>query len=680
MSRLMRYVEALSIEIGPRPATTDFEFQAADWIGKKMEAHGITPEVQEFETPRTYAWAFVIYHALTLIAALVSGLTDWTWVTAICLVVAAAVAVVLYLDLDTRWGLSDLMPKGPSQNVIARHEPKVMTGDRRRKIVIVAHYDSARSSLAFAPGLVKRFPLTFALMKWATWLTPVFILLQLILPAWADPWIWYATMLVAIYLVVPLVINAHREIAMDYVDGANDNASGVAAMLGLLDRVRPSEDAEGFDPGASARLYGAEAVRSAGVVPPSIPLEYDDAESLDVYDDGDVPQLPGIDPRPYRPMRTEPDAPSAPVRSRADDTGSLFDAPVPLTSLPEIDGQPVPDADSGRTVSFSPVVDDSGLDGPVAPLVSERSSTGSMPRMRSSHPEPVDLESYLPPIADEPRGIDAERWSSEHLPSDATGDFIEIPESRLHELGDRMTGMFKRISLPKRKSRTEVDEPGVSDWLGAPAQDPRSEGERIGSWENFNGDENTDDDGYGWRGGSTTSFAFGELGQETVSQVVERLRENVRHVGDRDLRDKEIWFVATGAEETGTYGMRALLAEHEDELRDALIINIDNIGSGRITWLTDEGMARVYPADRRMQFVAKRVARDRGIDAGPGRFRGLSTDGSTALARGFSALTFMGLTDGVPENWHWRSDTIDEIVPQNLDDVVELLTGIITEL
>ena len=85
----------------------------------------------------------------------------------------ALVGFVLWLDLDTRWGLSRIFPKGPSQNVIARHIPKARRGEKLKKIVIVAHYDSARASLAFSPGMVGQFPVTFALMKASTWAIPV---------------------------------------------------------------------------------------------------------------------------------------------------------------------------------------------------------------------------------------------------------------------------------------------------------------------------------------------------------------------------------------------------------------------------------------------------------------------------------------------------------------------------
>ena len=49
-------------------------------------------------------------------------------------------------------------------------------------------------------------------------------------------------MAVSAYLLVPLVINAHRELFMKFVDGANDNASGVAAMLSVMETIVPAAE------------------------------------------------------------------------------------------------------------------------------------------------------------------------------------------------------------------------------------------------------------------------------------------------------------------------------------------------------------------------------------------------------------------------------------------------------
>ena len=62
MAEIMQHLTALADEIGPRPATSDAESRAADYIESVFVARGLEPEIQEFDAPRTYSWAFVIYH------------------------------------------------------------------------------------------------------------------------------------------------------------------------------------------------------------------------------------------------------------------------------------------------------------------------------------------------------------------------------------------------------------------------------------------------------------------------------------------------------------------------------------------------------------------------------------------------------------------------------------------
>ena len=145
----------------------------------------------------------------------------------------------------------------------------------------------------------------------------------------------------------------------------------------------------------------------------------------------------------------------------------------------------------------------------------------------------------------------------------------------------------------------------------------RKEGRKIGSWDNF--DEEEDDFGSkgGWAGDDPIEDP------EFASTEAARIRRRVTEAVDRELQDKEVWFVATGAEEVGTVGMKAFLAEYGSELKDAVIINIDNIGAGALYWVTAEGMARRYKSDRRIVSLARRVSRERGMLVRPRAYRGL---------------------------------------------------------
>ncbi|MDY0088125.1 MAG: M28 family peptidase [Coriobacteriia bacterium] len=581
MSLATEHVHQLATVIGPRPATTDTEAEAAEYIESVFESRGLDVEVQEFDCPRTYSWAYALYHLLTIAAAVASG---WAYLRWPAFVVATLVAFLMWMDLDTRFGLSGwLPPKGPSQNVIARHVPKVRRGERAQRVIVVAHYDSAKASLAFAPSMVKNFGGTFALMKWLTIAVPVFILVAALPFAaeWA-PYTWYLTIAVSAYLVVPLLINVHREIAFASVDGANDNASGVAVMLGVAERLSPTFDEEST---TSFRrvVRGPDAAREAGLVSEDSELRYSPAAVPD-----DVTELPDE----YRWAESPPSPSSAQERLQFE------------------------------TVEFDVV--------------------GSQPSTPASG------------------AASGERFVGY--------DEVEVAEPPRR----RGRGLLGRFG---KKRRDESD--AVGGWLGVDEDfDVRDAGRKIGSWEHF-GDE--DDDDLGFKGGFAGGDPFGD--PDFASTEASRIRRRVTESVDRALADKEIWFVATGAEEAGTWGMREFLSAYGPDLKGALIINLDNLGTGVLHMVTEEGMARRYRSDRRLVSAGKRVARENDMHVRARPYVGLSTDATPALARGFRAMSVMAFdADGHLPNWHWRTDVEENVDPANLDLAERFVTEVIREL
>ncbi len=581
MAEQSPYLAELAEGIGPRPATSDAEARAAAYVAGVMSARGLEVETQEFDSPRTYSWAYVIYYLLTIAAAVLSNR-----LTPYALVLALAVAVVMRRDLDTRWGLSALMPKGPSQNVIARHVPKQRRGEKLRKVVVVAHYDSARASLAFSPGMVKNFAFTFGLMKWCTYLVPVLIAVQL-LPFMKrfDRIPWYVTMAVSAYLLIPLLINVHRELLMRATPGANDNASGVAAMLGVMDRLVP-------EPGSDEDVF---TTTSFSRVEPIRRTE-EDAWAADVVPDDAV--LSYSPPAGRRKPFEESDF---------DDIGWADDSPSKdQTSMPLEEG-----ADEDAWKSFA-----EGKPAEAPPVTQKERRRNPLLPGRRREPQPAE-----PPA-------------------------------------------------PENKEN-------VRDWLGVDEGfDAKQEGRKIGSWDHF-GEEGDDDSG--WKGG-----AAGESidDPDFASSEAARIRRRVlAGEQDRDLSEKEVWFVATGAEEVGTIGMKALLDQYGEDLRDAHIINLDNLGSGSLSWITSEGMAKRYTADRRLAGAARRVATENDWAIKGREYRGLSTDATAALARRFKAMSVMAFDiNGRLPNWHWETDTVSEVSADNVALAVDFTTALIKEL
>lgn len=293
MAEQSAHVLRLAEEIGPRPATTDTEATAAAYIAGVFEGRGLEPSTQEFDAPSSTAFAFVLYHLLTIGAAVGSRWLPW-WPMAL---LGLVVAFLMWRDLDTKWGLSSLMPKGPSQNVIARHVPKQRRNEQLKKVVLVAHYDSARADLMYSPSLVRNQKLFAALTRWATILVPLLIVAGAlpVIPRDMLPIAWYVTLAVAAYLLLPLFTNLHRALVAKPVTGANDNAAGVAAMLAVMDGLVPEPDAAVFDTTSLPKQVAVtrrseEEAREAEVVPEGAVLKYSPAEAphRPPFEEGDI--------------------------------------------------------------------------------------------------------------------------------------------------------------------------------------------------------------------------------------------------------------------------------------------------------------------------------------------------------------------------------------------------------
>jgi hypothetical protein len=390
-----------------------------------------------------------------------------------------------------------------------------------------------------------------------------------------QPFLWYLTMIVAAYLLIPTFIDVQREIAKKQTDGANDNASGVAVMLDVLARAVPESDAPPPpEPVAEPAVQGEEAAWAAEMVPDDALLTYSPAVAPDapeIVRDDEVEWSESVSP---------------------DDTQTslaLEDAPGPA-------------------------------------------------------PEPGSA------LAD-PDEIDAE----------VGGDWDE-------DEGKKRRWPFGR--------REKAEEPPPSDWLGVDEGfDAREEGRKIGSWDEF---DDSDDD-FGAKGG-VADFADIDAPDFAASEAA-RIRRHVTQGVDRALADKEIWFVATGAEEVGTWGMRALIRDFGEDLEDSYIVNIDNVGSGNVAWITKEGMAKRYQSDRRLMSGARRAATENEIRVKGQEYRGLSTDATPALARGYRAMSVMAFDiNGRLPDWHWTTDTVSNIDESNLETATEFVTALLREL
>lgn len=168
---------------------------------------------------------------------------------------------------------------------------------------------------------------------------------------------------------------------------------------------------------------------------------------------------------------------------------------------------------------------------------------------------------------------------------------------------------------------------------------------------------------------------------DNASGVAAMLGAAEQLAGER-LRNVEVEFVGTGAEETGLFGMIRHLERNWHDRSNTFVINIDHVGIGKLAATSREGMLKRKNCDARLLDIVKEFKLpSTGRHAPEHDFRTMLTDGYAALTRGFPAVSIMSfLEDGALANWHWRTDVAAPISEDNLRDAAALAVHIIRAL
>jgi hypothetical protein len=279
MSKPIDHIAYLSQEIGPRPAGTEEEQQSALYITDRLqkEAH-LAVNIEDFACNPDYYLPRFFYLAITLVCAVlghfVSSIAPAMTVIAF-LSAAAYVAELLGYPL-----LSRLFNNGVSQNVVAKYTPEVTDNQRarrRRKIIVVANYDSGKVRADYHHALIGALhPLQIAELVGMIAI-PFMMLLRVtaLRTLSGSGSVAYAVLMVILLacIVIPIVFIVMERVA-PYNESANNNAAGVAVMLEVArrlgcDLVPITPDQE---PGL---IHDEKTARDEGLVPEGADIEYE---------------------------------------------------------------------------------------------------------------------------------------------------------------------------------------------------------------------------------------------------------------------------------------------------------------------------------------------------------------------------------------------------------------------
>lgn len=221
-----------------RPSASEGERRGAEWIAGRLRELGHDAEVEAEPAHGTYWWPLGIFSALAGVAGLLRS-------RLLGLAAGTAAALGVWDELGLWWRRSRFfLPKRTTWNVVGRAGDP----DAAHVVAVIAHHDAAHGGAIFDQALPRWFAKTFPdflarsrhwpQILWLVFIGPVLVALGSLLGS---------TRLRRLGSVLSFgSAAAFADIGRHpVVPGANDNLSGVAAMLGAA-RSLAEEPVEGI--------------------------------------------------------------------------------------------------------------------------------------------------------------------------------------------------------------------------------------------------------------------------------------------------------------------------------------------------------------------------------------------------------------------------------------------------
>jgi hypothetical protein len=189
--------------------------------------------------------------------------------------------------------------------------------------------------------------------------------------------------------------------------------------------------------------------------------------------------------------------------------------------------------------------------------------------------------------------------------------------------------------------------------------------------------------------GSVASFA--DIGaRAVVPGANDNLTGSVTVLGiaqalaERPVEGIRVLLVSTGSEESFMEGMHGFARRHFPGLPTAhtRFVCIDTVGSEQLIVLESEGMLVMRPYPEWFKSLLQECAEAEGIELRRGlKFRN-ATDGLISLRGGYDTLMIGSVNRDtkLPANYHWRTDTADNVIFETVDDAVRLCDAVTRRL
>lgn len=141
--------------------------------------------------------------------------------------------------------------------------------------------------------------------------------------------------------------------------------------------------------------------------------------------------------------------------------------------------------------------------------------------------------------------------------------------------------------------------------------------------------------------------------------------------------------LSTGSEESFSEGMKAFGERHFGELHreSTFFLCVDTVGSPTLNVLRGEGFLRMREYTPEALELLDGLAEELGIETVPNLRLRNGTDGLEPLCAGYPTATLCSVTDlKQPANYHWPTDTVENVDFGTLSDAVRLCEAAIRRL
>lgn len=251
----------LSKKIGPRYAGSNGEKLAHAYITRWLTDLDVDLRSETFRSHHSDIHGLILHGLLAIVAYALFLLNIW-----LSVFLSALVFVSLQSETYTWTLLSKFLPRTRSKNVIA---VVPALGKTQNRVILVANYDSAKSSILFRPGVVKLYHLLYVVYFVSVSMVGIMSFLGLAAKlagaergALVKVWLGFSpfSVIIAVFTILLLV----GELRGKPIAGANDNASGVGVMLSIIKAISTNrlENTEVWGVATSRNVAGARGMVS----------------------------------------------------------------------------------------------------------------------------------------------------------------------------------------------------------------------------------------------------------------------------------------------------------------------------------------------------------------------------------------------------------------------------------